>query len=213
MFDARLRPWIDPPLDVCGRWIAARGIHADQVTLASLAIGLGAACCVTVGWFTTALLLILLCRLGDGLDGAVARASVASARGGFLDITCDFAFYAALPLAFALHDPGRNALAAAVLLASFLANGSAFLAYAIAAEKRAMTTTHQGLKSFYYMAGLAEGAETIAVLAIACIWPTAFPIIAYAFAALCFVSAVGRVVIGWRTLGGAQPAGTTSTKE
>ena len=43
MFDARLRPLIDPPLNAAGRWIAGRGISANAVTLIGLAFGLLAA--------------------------------------------------------------------------------------------------------------------------------------------------------------------------
>lgn len=60
---------------------------------------------------------IFLSRLCDALDGAVARQGQPTDAGGFLDITLDFLFYASIPLAFAVADPGANALAAAVLLA------------------------------------------------------------------------------------------------
>ena len=52
-----------------------------------------------------ALLLFILNRLFDGLDGAVARATRRTDRGGFLDIVFDFAVYGAVPLAFALREP------------------------------------------------------------------------------------------------------------
>ena len=93
------------------------------------------------------------------------------------------------------------ALAAACLLAAFLANGTAFLAYAVIAAKRKLETTAQGAKSIYYLAGLAEGTETIAVFCALCLWPAAFPWIAGGFAVVCLLSALGRLVIGWRTLG------------
>src|SRR3984893_1025825 len=99
-----------------------------------------------------------------------------------------------------LSDPARNALAAATLIASFLANGGAFLAYAIAAAKRGLATSAQGEKSMYYVAGLAEGGETIAVFCALCLWPDAFAWIAYFFATLCMLSAIGRLLVGWRTL-------------
>ena len=137
MFDTALRPWIDPPLNATGRWLAAHGVTADQVTVAGFGIGLGAALLVAFGQFGLGLVLILSNRLADGLDGAIARATKPTDRGAFLDITFDFMFYASIPLAFALSDPARNALAAATLIASFLANGGAFLAYAIAAAKSA----------------------------------------------------------------------------
>ena len=198
MFDAALRPWIDPPLDRAGRWLAARGIAADQVTVGGFAVGLCGAIAAANGQFGPALVLIILNRVADGLDGAVARANGPTDRGGFLDIALDFAFYASVPLAFAVHDPDVNALPAAVLLASFLANGAAFLAFAVIAAGRGLTTSAQGSKSLYYVAGLAEGAETVLAFCAICIWPEAFAPIAGAFAALCFVSAAARLMVGWR---------------
>ncbi len=200
MLDSTLRSWIDPPLDAIGRGLAARGVTADQVTLAGFGIGLGAAAAIASGYPMTGLALITLNRLSDGLDGAVARVHGPTDRGGFLDIALDFAFYAAIPLAFAMHDPAGNALPAAVLLAAFLANGATFLAFSTIAAKRGLTTSAQGMKSIYYVAGLAEGAETIAVFCAFCLWPTAFPWLALVFAAVCAASAAARIVMGWRLL-------------
>ena len=197
MLDARLRPWIDPPLNRAGKWLASRGITADAMSLAGSGVGMLAALAIALGQFSIGLVLIMGNRLADGLDGAIARATKASDRGGFLDISLDFVFYAAIPLAFAVHDPAANALAAASLIASFLANGAAFLGYAIVAAKRGLSSTAQGRKSIYYVAGLAEGAETIAFFLALCIWPSAFPGLATAFAVLCTLSAVARIVLGW----------------
>ena len=65
--------------------------------------------------------------MADGLDGAVARLKGATDRGAFLDIALDFVFYALFPLGFAQEDPEANALAAAVLIASFVDTGPSFL--------------------------------------------------------------------------------------
>lgn len=200
MLDARIRPFIDPPLNVLGRWIARQGIGANTVTVTGFAIGMAGAAAVAQGQVALGLGLFLAGRVADGLDGAVARATRKTDLGGFLDIVLDFILYAAMPLAFAVLDPAHNALAAAVLLMSFFANGSTFLAFAIMAERRGIETTAQGIKSLYYMAGLAEGAETVAVLAAFCVWPEAFPVLAYAYAGLCFASALGRIVLAGRTL-------------
>lgn len=198
MLDALLRPFINPPLDSAGRWLAARRISADHLTVAGFGIGLAGSAAIALGQFSLGLALISANRLADGLDGAVARATQQTDRGGFLDIALDFTFYASVPLAFALGDPASNALPAALLIASFLANGSAFLAYAIIASRRGMSTSTQGAKSIYYAAGLAEGAETIAIFAATCLWPAAFPWLASGFAALCLISAAGRILLGWR---------------
>ena len=199
MLDAVARPLVDAVLDPAGWWLARRGIAANHVTIAGCAIGLGAAAAIAVGHPLVGLGLIILNRVADGLDGAIARATRSTDRGAFLDIALDFIFYAAIPLAFAVHDPDRNALAAACLLAAFVANGCAFLAFATIAAKRGLTTSAQGAKSIYYLAGLAEGTETIAVFAVFCLWPAGFAWCAYGFAAICGVSTVARIVVGWKT--------------
>ncbi|EAR50714.1 Phosphatidylglycerophosphate synthase [Oceanicola granulosus HTCC2516] len=198
MFDASLRRVIDPPLNAAGARLARRGVSADQVTLAGLAIGLGAALAICGGMFVLALLLILASRLADGLDGAVARASRKTDVGGFLDIVADFAFYGAVPLAFVVHDPAANGLAGAFLLAAFYVNGTSFLGYAILAEKRRMHTSAQGQKTLYYSNGLLEGAETIALFLAICLFPNLFPPLAWIFGALCLVTATLRVLAARR---------------
>ncbi|MDZ4789601.1 MAG: CDP-alcohol phosphatidyltransferase family protein [Hyphomicrobiales bacterium] len=200
MFDAILRRRINPPLDFTAQMLGRMGLAADHVTLVGFAFGCAAAVAIATGYLSAALGFIAANRLADGLDGAVARASAATDRGGFLDISLDFVFYASVPLAFAVLDPARNALPAAILLSCFLANGAAFFAFALMAERRGITSQAQGLKSLYYVAGLAEGAETIAAFALFCLFPAAFPWLAAAFAALCALSAIARIVLGWRLL-------------
>jgi phosphatidylglycerophosphate synthase len=201
MLDQRLRPWIDRRTATGARWLRNRGVTADRITLSGLALGLLGAAAIALGQPLLGLALFLLNRLGDGLDGAAARMDCATDRGGYLDIVADFLVYAAVPLAFAVADPARNALTAAVLLAAFIANGVAFLAFAVLAEKRGLETRTQGPKSFYFLAGLAEGFETIVAFALMCIFPEWFAMIAMSFAGLCFVSAVARIAMAWRVLG------------
>ncbi len=199
MFDGRLRPLIDPPLDALGRRLARAGFHADQATLAGLTLGLGCAAAIALGHDLAGLVLLALSRLCDGLDGALARATKPTDRGGYLDITCDFIFYGAAPLAFALRDPAANALPAAILLFAFYVNGASFLAFAIMAAKRGMTTVQRGAKSLYFTAGLAEGAETIACFAAMMLWPGQFAWLAYGFAALTLATAGSRMILAWTT--------------
>lgn len=194
MFDAALRRLIDPPLDRLGARIASRGVGADAVTLAGLACGLAAAAAAAAGAFWLALGLIGLSRLADGLDGAVARATRRTDFGGFLDITADFAFYGAVPFGFVLHDPAANGVAGAALLLSFYINGASFLGFAILAEKRGIETGAQGVKNLFYSGGLLEGGETIAFFVALCLWPEAFAPLAWTFAALCLLTAAGRVL-------------------
>ncbi|MEM8551902.1 MAG: CDP-alcohol phosphatidyltransferase family protein [Pseudomonadota bacterium] len=195
MFDSRLRPLIDPPLNWLAARVATLPVSANTVSLIGLLLGLLAALAIIFGLFWLALGLVIANRIADGLDGPLARHRGATDLGGYYDIVFDFLFYGAIPLAFALHDPAANALAAATLLASFYANGATFLAYAALAAKRGETTAVQGKKAIYYFAGIAEGFETIAVFCLMCLLPNAFAVIAFAFAALCFMSATARILM------------------
>lgn len=199
MLDGLMRQIIDPPLGWMGRFVAGRGVGADQITMIGLVIGLGAALAVTLRLDALALILLACNRLCDGLDGAVAGATRRTDRGGFLDIVSDFSFYGAFPLAFAIRDQDANALPAAVLLFSFYVNGATFLAYAAIAAKRGLETTSRGLKSLYFTAGLAEGTETIIAFVLMAVFPDWFGAIAYGFAALVALTAASRTIIAWKT--------------
>ena len=195
MFDAALRRHIDPPLNAAGHVLAGAGIGANQMTLAGFACGLGAAIAIALGETGVALILVILNRIADGLDGAIARATRKSDLGGYLDIVLDFTFYGAVPFAFAVANPTTNAFPAAALLLAFYLNGATFLGFSVMAEKLGLKSNRQGSKSLYYLGGLAEGAETIAVFIGMCLFPDWFPPIAWSFAALCTVSAIARLFL------------------
>lgn len=202
MLDGVMRRVLDPGLNRAGRWLALRGADADAVTLVGLALGLFAATMIALGLpGALALVPLLISRVADGLDGAIARATQKTDFGGYLDITSDFMFYGAIPLAFVLRDTGENGAAGAFLLASFYVNGASFLGYAVLAEKRGMQTVLRGEKSLYFTAGLLEGTETIAFFTVICLWPHAFGPLALGFGALCFVTAISRVFLAQRVFG------------
>ncbi|QYJ06721.1 CDP-alcohol phosphatidyltransferase family protein [Qipengyuania flava] len=191
MFDARIRPLIDPPLNRMGAVLARWGVTANALTFAGLALGLGGAAAIAFGQVTLGLALIIANRLLDGLDGAVARANGPTQLGGYFDIVADFAFYVSIPLAFGLLDPA-NTQAALVLVASFVLTGVSFLAFAVAAAQRGETSEAHGKKSFFYSTGLAEGTETVAVFIAFGLFPHWFVPIAYGYAALCVLTVFQR---------------------
>ena len=202
MLDAAARRLIDPPLNRLGLRLARSGVHADVVTLIGLGLGLFAAALIAAGHPLIALLPLVASRIADGLDGAVARATRRTDFGGYLDISADFLFYGAVPLAFVIADAGANGAAGAFLLASFYFNGTTFLGYAILAEKRGQVTQAQGLKSLYYSNGLLEGTETIAFFVALCLFPGQFAVLAWVFGTLCVLSGVLRLAAARRVFGG-----------
>ena len=169
----------------------------DSLFLKLLIFGLLAALMIATGQYSLAIWPLLINRLCDGLDGAVARLATPTDRGAFLDITLDFLFYAAVPLAFAIGNPETNALAGAVLLASFIGTGTSFLAFAILSAKRSETSTAYPSKGFYYLGGLTEGFESVACFVAMCLWPAHFAILAYIYAGMCAVTTATRITAGW----------------
>lgn len=198
MLDRAAITLIRPAIDRLARVLAQRGMGANQMTLLGFAIGMAAAALIAGGHYLSGAAAILLSRLCDGLDGAIARRSRTTDAGGFLDIALDFVFYAAIPLAFAVADPARNALAAALLLAAFCGTMSSFLAFAVIAAKRRMDNLAWPDKSFYFLGGLTEATETLACFIAMCLWPQHFAPLAGVFAALCVVTTATRIWWGWR---------------
>ena len=192
MLDKAIQQALRPLMTQAARGLVRLGIGADAITFTGFALGMAAAAAIAFQHFLPGLALLLLSRLMDGLDGAVARATRPTDRGGFLDITLDFLFYAAIPLAFAIANPAANALPAAVLLAAFIGTGSSFL------EKRRLQSVAFPDKSFYFLGGLTEATETIAAFAAMCLWPGHFALIAYGFAALCAITIALRIGWGWQ---------------
>lgn len=201
MIDAKVLPLLHRVYARPARALVARGVTADMLTLGGFALGVLALPALAMGWCGLALVLILLNRMADGLDGAVARVNGPTDRGAFLDIALDFKFYALVPLGFALLDPTRNALAAAALIAAFIGTGSSFLAFASVAAKRGLTSEQYPRKGIYYLGGLTEGTETITVFVAMCLWPQAFWWLAWAYAAACLLTTVLRWRMGWEVFG------------
>lgn len=146
------------------------GITANQVTLAGFVIGLFALPALALEAYSWALGFIIINRIFDGLDGAIARRQGITDCGGFLDITLDFLFYSMVPFGFVLANPDVNAVAGAFLIFSFIGTGSSFLSFAIMAGKRNIESPVYKQKSLYYIGGLTEGTETIACFVLFCLF-------------------------------------------
>ncbi len=200
MIDAKLLPLQRRLLRPMALGLVTFGVRADQVTITGFLVGIVALPLLASEQYIWALVFILLNRLLDGIDGEVARLTITTDRGAFLDIALDFVFYALIPLGFALANVTENALAAAVLLAAFVGTGSSFLAFSLMAEKRKLHAQKFPSKGLYYLGGLTEGAETIAVFVAFCLWPNLFTPLAYGFAFACGLTTLSRWLQGWHLL-------------
>lgn len=200
MLDRHVHPRIKPRLNRLVERLDKPTITADGLTLVGFAIGVLALPFLALGWYLAALVAIVLNRLLDGLDGALARRRGITDAGGFLDIALDFLFYALVPFGFALAAPAENALAAAWLLFAFIGTGSSFLAFAALAAKHDIDNPGYAHKSFYYLGGLTEGTETILLFALCCLFPMHFALFAWIFGTLCWLTTTTRVWSGYQTL-------------
>jgi phosphatidylglycerophosphate synthase len=189
MLDRSARRLIDPALDRAAAVLVRAGVSANVVTVVGFTVGIGACAAIAASSFRTALLLLALNRLADGLDGAVARRTRSTLLGGFLDIVLDTLFYSGVPFAFALARP-EFALPAAFLVYSFVGTGGSFLAAAIVAGKHGVGSER---KSFHYSVGLMEGTETIAFFVAFCLFPDRFAELAWTFGTLCWITTALRI--------------------
>ncbi len=188
------------PLAQSAKLLDKLGVTANQTTLFGFALGCLAFPALIAEQYTLALVFVLLNRICDGLDGALARIQGISDAGGFLDISLDFLFYSLIPFGFVLANPDQNAIAGAFLIFSFIGTGTSFLAFAVMAGKRGIDNPVYKNKSLYYMSGLTEGTETIGCFVLFCLLPQHFAVIAFLFGAACWFTTFTRIYSGFQTL-------------
>ncbi len=198
MLDAPVRRLVGPPLDAVARVLDRIGISPLAVTASGWLVGVGACVAAGTGHWWVALVLWLLNRLLDGLDGPLARRTGATDLGGFLDIVADFSIYAGFVVAVAIERPEAR-IAALVLLMTYYLSGSAFLALSSVLERRRESGRADD-RSLRFVGGLAEGTETVIVYVLFCLLPAYAEPIAWAFAAAVGVTALQRLVLGVRLL-------------
>jgi phosphatidylglycerophosphate synthase len=180
MIDKEINRHISGRLNWIANVLHKKGVDPNWVTLLGLALAFLSFVALSYGLFYLGLILILINRFLDGLDGSLARLGTPRKFGAFFDITSDFAFYALVPLGFAVFSPHENALPTAFLLAAFYVNGSSFLAEVIIVEKYNIEID-QTDKGFFYSLGLIEGFETICFFLFICLFPNVYANAAYIF--------------------------------
>lgn len=203
MFDRYLLPISDKLLAPVCRLLKKNNITANQITWMAFLMNPFLFWMIYKGFFAAAIVLLLINRIFDGIDGILARMTEKTQKGAFLDIVFDYVFYATIPLAFAFYNPDKNALWAAVLLASFILTATTFLAFPAVKTKRSErneVSENYLKKGFFFLGGLTEGAETIVVFLSFCIFPDLFPVLATIFAFLCVVTFFYRLNFSIRRL-------------
>lgn len=204
MLDSYIRPYINTPLKWAAMPFVALNITANQISWGGFVIGIMGCIALAFQLYELALAGLVINRLADGVDGAVARlwasrhpefpAYGPSDFGGYLDIVLDMIFYASFVFCFTLGQPDMM-IFGFILVLSFVGTSASFLAYGIFAAKHNLQTSVRGKKSFYHAAGLMEGAETIIFLTLFCLFPDWFLVLSLCFTILCWVTVIGRIMM------------------
>lgn len=197
MLDARTRRLVSGPLAGMAAAAERAGIGAGVVTAAGLIAGIGTCVAAATELWPLALILWLLNRTLDGLDGAIARRGRPSDLGGMLDFLADFVVYGGFVVAVAIAEPDAR-IAATVLLAVYLLNNVALLSFASLIEKRGLDLGDE--RSLRFTAGLTEGTETIAAYVAVCLLPSQAETIFWVFAAMVLITVGQRVTLAVATL-------------
>ena len=199
MLDEELRKGAKPLYELPARVLAGRGVTGDALTGVGLGFGVLCLGAISLGLDAAALVLWLLNRLLDGLDGEVARLrGETSEFGAFFDILADFFVYGGFLVALAVQHP-ESRLALVALFFAYYLNGAAFLALSAVLEKlKRERLTERGL---HFRRSLTEGFETIVAGVLFLVFPGHVSSIAWIFAAMVFVSVAQRALDGRRMLG------------
>ena len=195
-FSVELRTDIQNFFDGFGGKLAKAGVSANAMSIIGFIIGLLAINFISMQMYATGLLCIIINRMFDGLDGAIARQTKVTNFGVFLDVVLDYIFYGVIIFAFALARPESNAVAASFMLFGFMASACALLAYGVISSKKSADMDVLK-KSPVYLGGMAQWSETLAAVVIMCIIPSAFMGLAILFGVISLVKAMTMVAAAY----------------
>lgn len=174
--------------------LARLGVTPGQVTVGAFLMAAGAAALIAAGRPRIGLAVWLVSRIGDGLDGELARhTGRTTAFGGYLDITLDMAGYTAMVLGFAVAHPTLSVAWSAVLAGYVLAITTTLaLSDAGRSAGRQVSATN---RTFEFTPALTEAGETSVVYALWVLFPAQLPWLVWVWVAALAVTALQRTYL------------------
>lgn len=164
MLDTHGRKYVNPIIEVGADFFIRCKLSASNVTILALLLGLSTSVFIYFDMPIIAALVLWLSGYLDAVDGAIARKSkTSSSFGTLLDILSDRLVEISMVIALGLkYENIRFYLI--VLVACILISMTVFLTVGALTEK-------QGMKSFYYQAGVAERTEGFILFTIMFLFP------------------------------------------
>ncbi|MGG1629436.1 CDP-alcohol phosphatidyltransferase family protein [Rossellomorea sp. NRS-1567] len=164
MLDTHARKWVQPSIEGTARLFLKRGFSANQVTLIAFIVGSATGLVYYFGFPILAVLLLWLSGFLDAVDGTMARLTKPSPFGTVMDVTFDRIVEISVILGVAFLHP-EIMWALLLLSVSIIISMTIFLTVGAVSEK-------QGMKSFYYQAGLAERTEGFILFSVMMLFPS-----------------------------------------
>lgn len=199
MFDEPFRARFAPLAHPIVRRLARAGVTPNRVTVVTFVLSLAAATLVGMGEAYAGLAIWLVSRIGDGIDGALARETGRiTPFGGYLDITLDMAAYGVMVLGFARLHP-TLAPAWLAVLAGYVVVITTTLALSDAAQS-ARRQVGETDRTFQFTTGIAEAGETTMMYVLWVAFPQHLEWLVWVWVAALLVTCVQRSVLAWRVL-------------
>jgi len=199
MIDERVRAVLPRLMTPLARPLARAGVTPNTVTVATFVTAAAAAVLIGTGSPRAGLAVWLVSRLGDGLDGVLARQTGrSSAFGGYLDITLDMTAYSVVALGFAAAHPELGLVWPAILMGYTLAITTtlALSSAAVSAGRRVSDTD----RTFQFTTGVAEAGETTVMYVLWVMFPHWLAWLAWMWLAMILLTVVQRTWLASRVL-------------
>jgi phosphatidylglycerophosphate synthase len=198
MIDTEVRAALAPVFERIAARLGRRGIPPLALTITGLVLALGAAVAAAFALWWLALVLWLVSRVPDGIDGPLARVSGGgTAIGGSAEISADLVAYGAFVAGCAIGNPDAR-VACLMLLITYDVNGGSLLALSAAATERRIERPDE--RTFHFTRGLADGTETIVVHSLMVLVPARMPLLAWGFAGAVLFTIGQRIRLAFRVL-------------
>jgi phosphatidylglycerophosphate synthase len=192
MLDTHARKHVQPVVEKTADWLLNLGFTANGVTKIAFAIGVSSGFFIYFDQPLLALFVLWLSGYLDVVDGTMARKTKPSSWGTLLDISFDRVVEISVIVGLAFRFPD-SMWALLLLSVSIIIGMTVFLTVGALSDK-------EGMKSFYYQAGLAERTEGFILFTLMIVFSTYLTAITLIFIGVQLITIAQRMAEARRIL-------------
>ena len=192
MLDTHARKHVQPTVEKTADFLLKKGLTADGVTKIAFAIGVSSGFFIYLDQPLMAVIVLWLSGYLDVVDGTMARKTKPSSWGTLLDISFDRIVEISVIIGLAFRFPD-SMWALLLLSVSIIVGMTVFLTVGALSDK-------EGIKSFYYQAGLAERTEGFILFTLMIVFSTYLTAITLIFIVVQLITIIQRMAEAKRIL-------------